>query len=45
MWVVRLERHLEIMISKVQKKTIAKIVAWYFALCNRYNFEADNIIL
>lgn len=26
------------------KKTIAKIVAWYFALCNRYNFEADNII-
>ena len=26
------------------KKTIAKIVAWYFALCNRYNFEAENII-
>ncbi len=26
------------------KKTIAKIVAWYFALCHRYNFEADSII-
>ncbi|EJB8411632.1 diguanylate cyclase [Acinetobacter baumannii] len=26
------------------KKTIAKILAWYFALCNRYNFEVDNII-
>lgn len=26
------------------KDKIAKIISWYFALCNRYNFDVENLI-